>query len=58
MVTYDALAVYADRTRINKRTLELVFDGRVIVEDGKEQMLASRAKLSFIRGEPKLKLVE
>ena len=58
VLTYDALAIYADKFSFNKTRLRLKASGkRVIIEDGKHRFEVKQAAVAFKGGEPILNLV-
>jgi hypothetical protein len=58
MASYNALTFYADKMRLDRKTLQLEADGNVVVEDGKQRWRVKRAELEFKAGEPIFKLMQ
>jgi hypothetical protein len=54
MVSYDALAIYADKVRFNRNTLTLKAEGNVVIEDGVERIHREWVQVSFKGTVPKL----
>jgi len=50
MVSYDALAIYADEVRLDKTKGIIEAEGRVIVEDGQRRKGTEYAKLEVQGG--------
>jgi hypothetical protein len=46
-LTYDAFTIYADRIRLDKRTLNLEASGKLIVEDGEHRIHATSIRASL-----------
>jgi hypothetical protein len=56
MVSYDALAIYADKVRFNRNALELVAEGNVVIEDGVQRIHKQRVHVRFKKGAPEIDL--
>ena len=54
MVSYDALAAYADRIRFDRKKFTLGADGNVIVEDGTQRVKVKSVTITFNNGAPKV----
>jgi hypothetical protein len=55
-VSYDALAIYADKVRFNRNALELVAEGNVVIEDGVQRIHKQRVHVRFKKGAPEIDL--
>ena len=54
MVSYDALAIYADKIRFDRKTFTLTASGDVIVEDGTQRIKANSVTVRFKNGTPEV----
>jgi lipopolysaccharide export system protein LptA len=50
MVSYDALAIYADKIRFDRKKFTLSAQGDVIVEDGTQRIKANSVTVRFNNG--------
>ena len=54
MVSYDALAIYADRVRFDRKKFTLGAQGNVTVEDGTQRIKANSVTVRFNNGAPEV----
>jgi hypothetical protein len=54
MVSYDALAVYADKLRFDRKNFTLTAQGNVIVEDGTQRIKPNNVTVRFNNGAPEV----
>jgi hypothetical protein len=57
MVSYDALAIYANKIRVDRKKLTLSAQGDVIVEDGTQRIKVSNVTVQFKNGAPEISTV-
>ncbi|MCA1623900.1 MAG: hypothetical protein LC778_08895 [Acidobacteria bacterium] len=54
MVSYDALAVHADKIRFDNRSFVLEAQGNIVIEDGNQRIKANNAVIKFKGGVPEI----
>ena len=54
MVSYDALAIYADGVRFDRKKFTLTAQGNVIIEDGTQRIKANNVTVRFKNGAPEI----
>jgi hypothetical protein len=55
MVSYDALSIYADKIRFDRKKFTLSAQGDVLVEDGTQRIKANKVTVRFNNGVPEVK---
>lgn len=55
MVSYDALSIYADKLRFDRKQFTLSASGDVIIEDGTQRINANSVTVRFNNGQPEVK---
>jgi len=51
-ITFDSLAIYADRVSIEKRKLHVHASGHLVIEDGKQRRQGNEATIEFDAADP------
>lgn len=54
MVSYDALSLYADRVRLDRKNFTLTAQGNVTLEDGTQRIKANNVTVRFNNGAPEI----